>query len=293
MPAPALILVLLSGVAHVGWNFLMTRADDHEAFVWWMQVVMAVLFAPLALLLFVAEPVSPQGWLFVFGTSLIHTFYFLFLARGYASGELSQVYPIARGTGPALVPILGVLLLGESVSMPAIAGIAAIVAGVFFVYWTGRMARLISHPLQFLSEPGARYAVATGLCIAAYSIWDTLAVQATLISPFLYMHLMSLGVAVMLAPYILRRHGLSALRSAWRAGARAIIAAAALTFLAYGLVLTALQLAQVSYVWPAREFGIVIAVLLGSLVLKEPSGLGRLLGSCLIILGIGAIAIAP
>lgn len=293
MPAAALILVLLSGVAHVGWNFLMTRAGDHEAFVWWMQVVMAVLFAPLALVLFVAEPVSPEGWLFVFGTSLIHAFYFLFLARGYASGELSQVYPIARGTGPALVPILGVLLLGERVSTPAVAGIAAIVAGVFFVYWTGRMAQLFSRPLQFLSEPGIRYAIATGLCIAAYSVWDTFAVQVLRVAPFLYMHLMSLGTAVLLAPYIIRRRGLPSLRSAWRAAARPIMAAGVLTFLAYGLVLSALQLAQVSYVWPAREIGIVIAVLLGSLVLKEPSGPGRLLGSCLIVLGIGAIAIAP
>ncbi len=288
MSTPALILVLLSGVAHVGWNYLMTRTRDHEAFVWWMQVAMAALFAPLALLLFLSEPISPQGWLFVFGTSLIHTFYFLFLARGYASGELSQVYPIARGTGPALVPVLGVLLLGETVSPPAVAGIAAIVAGVLFVYWTGRMASILTDPLRFLNESGTRYAIATGICIAGYSIWDKLGVGH--VTPFLYMHLMSLGVALMLAPYIVRRHGIPALGDAWRAGRRAIITAAVLTFLAYGLVLSALQLAQVSYVWPAREIGIVIAVLLGSLVLKEPFGRGRLLGSLLIVLGIGAIA---
>ena len=291
MSTPALIMVLLSGVAHVGWNYLMTRAGNHEAFVWWMQVAMAVLFAPLALLLFLTDPISPQGWLFVFGTSLIHTFYFLFLARGYAGGELSQVYPIARGTGPALVPILGVLLLGESVSPPAVAGIVAIVAGVFFVYWTGRMAKLLTEPLRFLQEPGARYAIATGICIAAYSIWDKVGVG--FVAPFLYMHLMSLGVAVMLSPYIVRRHGIPALRAAARTGARAILTAAALTFLAYGLVLSALQLAQVSYVWPAREIGIVLAVLLGSLVLREPFGRGRLLGSCLIVLGIGVIALFP
>ncbi len=183
------------------------------------------------------------------------------------------------------------LLLGERVTTPAVAGIAAIVAGVLFVYWTGRMAQLFSRPLQFLNEPGTRYAIATGLCIAAYSIWDKVAVG--FVAPFLYMHLMSLGTAILLAPYIIRSRGLPTLRSAWRAAARPIIAAAVLTFLAYGLVLSALQLAQVSYVWPAREIGIVIAVLLGSLVLKEPSGRGRLLGSCLIVLGIGAIAVAP
>ena len=291
MSTPALIMVLLSGVAHVGWNYLMTRAGDQEAFVWWMQVAMAVLFAPLALLIFLSEPISPLGWLFVFGTTLIHTFYFLFLARGYASGDLSQVYPIARGTGPALVPILGVLLLGEKVSLPAVAGVAAIVAGVVLVYWAGRMASILTDPLQFLSEPGVRYAIATGICISGYSIWDKLGVEH--VAPFLYMHLMSLGVAIMLAPYIVRRRGIPALWSAWRANPRAIAAAAVLTFLAYGLVLSALQLAQVSYVWPAREIGIVIAVVLGSLVLKEPSGRGRLLGSCLIVLGIGTIAVFP
>jgi uncharacterized membrane protein len=67
----------------------------------------------------------------------------------------------------------------------------------------------------------------------------------------------------------------------------------ALTFLAYGLVLSALEFSRVSYVWPVREIGIVVAVLLGSLVLKEPFGRGRVLGSCFIVLGVVAIALAP
>ena len=288
---PALIMVLLSGVAHVGWNFLMTRTGDHEAFVWWMQVVMAVLFAPLAFVILLAQPPSPTGWLFVLGTSLIHAVYFICLARGYAKGELSQVYPIARGTGPALVPILGVLLLGESVSPPAVAGIMAIVAGVFVVYWSGRMAQMLTRPWRIFREPGGLYAVATGLCIAAYSIWDKVGVGH--VAPLLYMHLMALGTGILLAPYIFYQQGTGALISAWRTDLRAIVVAAVLTFLAYGLVLSALQLAQVSYVWPAREVGIVLAVLLGAFVLGEPFGRGRLLGSSLIVGGIALIAISP
>lgn len=291
MSTPALIMVLLSGVAHVGWNYLMTRASDQEAFVWWMQVTMAVLFAPLAFVIGLTDPPSPTGWVFVFGTGLIHAFYFTFLARGYASGELSQVYPIARGTGPALVPILGVLLLGERVTPPAVAGIIAIVAGVFVVYWSGRMAQMLTRPWRIFGEPGGRYAVATGLCIAAYSIWDKVGVGH--VAPLLYMYLMSLATAALLVPYILQQRGAGALISVQRADVRAIIVAAVLTFAAYGLVLSALESAQVSYVWPVREVGIVIAVLLGSFVLGEPFGRGRLLGSCLIVGGIFLIAISP
>ncbi len=291
MSTPVLIMVLLSGVAHVGWNFLMTRTDDHEAFVWWLQIAMTVIFAPLALLILLTDPPVGRGWLFVAGTGLVHAFYFVFLARGYASGDLSQVYPIARGTGPALVPILGVLLLGERVSAPAVVGIIAILAGIFIVYWSGRMTQMLAHPLLILREPGTRYAIATGLCITVYSIWDKVGV--TYVAPFLYMHLMALVTGILLIPYMVRRRGVAALAAAWRANTRAIIVAAVLTFLAYGLVLSALALAQVSYVWPAREIGIVIAVLLGSLVLKEPFGRGRLLGASLVVLGVAAIALAP
>ncbi len=73
----------------------------------------------------------------------------------------------------------------------------------------------------------------------------------------------------------------------------AITVAALLTFFAYGLVLTAFTLSRVSYVAPAREIGIVIGVLMGVFILKEPFGGGRLLGSSFIVLGLGLIAFSP
>ncbi len=291
MPAAALILVLLSAVAHAGWNFLLKRALDHEAFVWWIQVAMTVLFLPLAVIIFVLEPLGSRAWLFVVGTGILHSFYFVFLGRAYARGDLSQIYPIARGTGPALVPILGILILGEQVSVPAIAGIVTVLVGIFIVYWSGRLALILRHPLTILREPGNLYAVATGLFIAAYSIWDKVGVGY--VAPFLYMYLMALSTGIILTPYVLGRRGLAALRDEWRANAWTIVAVGALTFFAYGLVLSALTVSRVSYVGPSREIGIVMAVLLGSLVLKEPFGRGRILGSCFIVAGVAAIALAP
>ncbi len=291
MTTAALAMVLLSALAHVGWNFLMKRARDHEAFVWWIQAAMTVLFLPLAVYLALVEPVPSQGWVFVIGTSILHAFYFVLLGRGYASGDFSQVYPLARGTGVALVPILGVLLLGEAVSPQAAGGVIAIFAGMFVVYWSGRISLMFSQPLVIMREPGTLYALATGLFIAGYSIWDKVGVS--FVAPFLYMYLMALGTGAILTPYTLKFRGLAAVRNEWRANRWTIVAVGVLTFLAYGLVLSALEISQVSYVWPVREIGIVVAVLLGSLILKEPFGRGRVLGSCCIVIGVIAIALAP
>ena len=86
---------------------------------------------------------------------------------------------------------------------------------------------------------------------------------------------------------------MGALIDEWRLNYRAIVIVSVLTFIAYGLVLSALTLSKLSYVWPAREMGIVIAVLLGSLVLKEPFGRPRLLGSLLVVFGVALVALAP
>ena len=104
---------------------------------------------------------------------------------------------------------------------------------------------------------------------------------------------MSLGTAIGLAPYLIMRHGVGALRLELKLNYAGIIGVAFLSFLAYSLVLTAFTLSQVSYVAPSREVGIVFGVLLGTFVLKEPFGKGRILGGFLIALGPFIITLAP
>ena len=284
-------MVLLSAVAHAGWNFLLKRGLDQEVFVWWIQASMTVMFLPLAVVIAIVDPIEGLGWVYVVGTSFLHACYFAFLGRGYAHGDLSQVYPIARGTGPALVPILGVLLLGEAVSAQAVTGIVAVIAGIFVVYWSGHLVMMFRHPLMLLRERPTRYALATGLFIASYTVWDKVGVGH--VSPLLYMYLMALGSGIVLTPYVLATRGIAVVRREWSVNAWTIVIVGGLTFLAYGLVLSALEVSKVSYIAPSREIGIVVAVLLGSVVLNEPFGRDRILGSCLIVLGVGAIALAP
>lgn len=291
MTGLALIFVVLSAFSHVSWNLLLKRSANREVFSWWMLASSIVILLPLGIVLVLVYPITLLGWSFVLGTVGFHVLYYLLLAKGYSGADLSVVYPIARGMGPALVPVLGVLILKETISPMAIAGILMVIAGIYAVYWWGRVAHIFRDPFQFLKERGVRFAVLTGLTIGGYSIWDKVGVSH--VNPFLYMYLLNVGTVLILAPYMVKFHGRTAINSEWKTGAVSIVAAGLLDFLAYGLILTALTFSRVSYVAPAREVGIVVAVFVGTLVLKESFGIGRLLGSGMIVAGLALIALAP
>ena len=291
MTGLALALILVSAVAHASWNFLVKRGTNQEVFLWSAQATIAVLLLPLGLVLAWQSTFESVGWWFVLATIILHIVYFIFLGRGYSAGDLSIVYPVSRGIGPIIVPFLGVLILGEDITLPAILGIIFVVIGIYTVYWWGQISRIVKEPLSFVREPGTRYAILTGLVIASYSVVDKVGVSH--VTPFLYMYLMSVGVTVGWAPYIFRSYGTAQVRMEWQLNRTSIFAVALLLFLAYGLVLSALQFSQISYIWPSREVGIVVGVTLGALVLKEPFGQGRILGSLLIVVGLAFLVLAP
>ena len=291
MTTLALILVLVSAILHATWNLLAKRAINKEVFLWWVLVSSSVLLMPLFVFLIWNYPILYPGWWFILGTVVLHVFYFAFLGRSYTHADLSLVYPIARGTGPALVPIIGALLLKEVIAPLAIIGIISVVLGIFAVYWWGSFREVLRDPLKIFREPGARYALLTGLIIAIYSIWDKVGV--TYVNPFLYMYFLVLGSALVLTPYIWRYHGIKVVRIEIKRHIRSIIISGLLMFLAYGLILLALQFSRVSYISPTREVGIVIGVVFGTLLLREPFSKGRAIGSCLIVSGLVLVALAP
>lgn len=269
----------------------MKRALNPPAFSSWLLLSSGVILAPLGAILLWLDFPDSTGWWFLLGTVLLHVLYFGFLAKSYSSVDLSLAYPIARGTGPALVPVAGVLILHEEVHPLAVSGIVAVVSGIFVVYWGGRLRELASSPLSLITTSGTRYALITGLTITAYAIWDKQGVQH--VNPFLYMYLMLLGSALFLVPHAVWTLGVPTLQEEWRRNAPWIVIAGMLTFLAYGLVLTALTFSRVSYVAPAREVGIVLAVILGALLLRESFGRNRLVGALFIVLGLTLIAVSP
>ena len=213
-------------------------------------------------------------------SALLEAAYYWSLAQAYRYGDLSQVYPIARGTAPLVVPLLAVVFLGEHPSPLAIAGIVVIVAGVVLLLAPGK-------PMRAMRGRGTLYALLTGVIIAAYSTLDKRGVA--LVPAPLYAYLLFVGLTVALLPAILPRR--AAVLGQWRTHRGAIVTVGILTPLAYGLVLLALTIAPVSSVAAAREVSVVIAAVLGVVVLREPYGRRRLFGSAWIAVGLGLLVL--
>ena len=284
MTAFALSLVLASSVLHASWNLLAKRAGGAAAFVWLVAVASATLYAPaVAALLVLWRPAmgGPQVLLMA-GSGALHVGYFVALQRGYRAADFSVVYPLARGTGPALSLVGAVLLLGERPSPPAVAGGLLVVAGVILI-GTGGLggARLTA---------GVRYGLLTGALIAAYTLWDKIAVSGPArVPPLLEDYSSSVARVVLLAPLAWRRRG--EVRGVWKAHRAQVLGVAVLSPLAFILVLTALVNAPVSSVAPAREVSILLGVALGTRVLGERHLRRRLLASGLMLAGIVAIGL--
>jgi drug/metabolite transporter (DMT)-like permease len=214
------------------------------------------------------------------------------LTRSYTIGDLSSAYPVSRGMGPALVPILAVIFLGEHISTEAVAGIALVVAGIYTIHIDQRFLRDFSHPIRALTAPATRVAFATGLMIACYTIWDKSGLDHNLhpvtLSAF------SLGAyCLILTPAVGAMAGGEVVKDEWRTQWRNIIAAGLLAPTGYLLVLIALETTRVSYIAPTREVGIVLGAALGVLMLGEGYGLSRIWGSLLVVAGVITIAVAP
>ena len=292
MTGAAVLLVVISAFAHASWNLLARRASTPEVFTWWMAFASAAIMLPVAAVLLTLDPPPAVGWAFIGGTIGLHIFYFFTLGRAYRYGDLSLVYPIARGLGLMLIPVLGVLVLGETVSWVAGAGIALIFAGIVAVgasSGNGKGGRVT--PLSLLRDRGVVFALMTGALIGVYSALDKEGVQH--VTPVLYMFFLSAGGSAGMLALISRSYERAQFRLEFRKHWRAIVTGGLLQFAAYALVLSALRLSPVSYVGPFRELAIGIGVLLGAVVLNERVTRWRAAGAGLVVAGAVVIALAP
>jgi drug/metabolite transporter (DMT)-like permease len=285
----ALTLVLTSAFLHAAWNFLSKRVSARvgasgPAFVWLFSSLNTVIYLPfvIGLILTQRPQIQPVGMLFMAGSALLQLVYFLLLQRGYQTGDLSIVYPLARGSGPALSTIAAILLLGERPSAPALIGAGLVIGGVFMLTG-GRQLLRCQHVSQAVI-----FGLLTGTIIASYTLWDKYAVSALLIPPLLLDYATAVGRTIFLAPAAYYRR--ERVRFYWSNYRSEALGIAILSPLAYILVLTALQIAPVSYVAPVREISVLIAVLMGVFLLKEGELRRRLSAAAVIVVGVVAIA---
>jgi drug/metabolite transporter (DMT)-like permease len=285
----ALALVLSAAMIHATWNLLTKSSTDKLLFIWWTGIVGSVLLLPFVALLSPALVWDAGVLGRVALGAVLRATYFVALGAAYSRGDLSLVYPLARGIAPVIVPAAAVVLLGERVTATATAGIALVTAGVY-VMNVPRLTRAgLVAPLTALRTPAAGFAALTGLLTASYSVVDKWTIDSGVPAAW-YAYLTIPVAALLLTPWAWSHPRRPA---EWRAHHGAIIAVSVLMTASYLLVLFALGTSPVSHVAPAREVAIVFGAVLGALVLREPHGRQRVVGAILIVLGVALLAHAP
>lgn len=285
MTATALVLVMCAAVLHAAWNALSKRGRDPIAFLWLSSMVAAPVLLPFGLHELSVSGLPARAVPFVVGTVVLHAVYFYALGRAYATGAYSVVYPIARGLGVALVPLLAWTLLDERVSPLGVAGIALVIVGVVVLHRVGGRPVVVS--TSALGSASA-WAVITGVTIASYSVLDKVGV--TRLHPVPYMFFMEAGCVVAFAPFMARR--LASARAEWTANRWTIMATGVMSAGGYTLVLFAFQLSKAGYVVASRELSIVLSALIGSLLLGEGRLSPRLAAASIVLAGVACVALA-
>jgi drug/metabolite transporter (DMT)-like permease len=285
MTTLALLIVLVSAFLHAFWNLLVKRARGGLPFLWLIFVSMVLVFAPVAAFILITQrPVI--GWaelVAMAGNGVLQLTYFYLLNQGYRFGDLSLVYPLARGSGPLLVAAVAITTLGERPTPLALAGAILIALGVL----------LLSANFKELRASGAYkgviYALLTGASIATYTLWDRHAVRDLQLNPFLYLWVGAIVQMLIVTPFALRHQQQvgEVARTHWRPAA----AVGVISILAYGLILFALTFSPVSYIAPAREISVLIGSMMGSRLLAENQSPRRLVAAGMMVAGMIGLAL--
>jgi drug/metabolite transporter (DMT)-like permease len=292
MSAFALSLVLAAAILHAGWNVVAKKAGGDSRFVLMVAVFIVVVWAPVGL--WVGWDAVPRWgfseWALIVASGLMHLAYFNVLLRGYAASDLTVVYPVARGTGPLAASVGALLLLGESLTWLSGLGVAAITAGVFLIAGgPGLWAKAHDPAQRRRVQAGIAWGVATGLLISGYTLIDGYAVKVWLISPVLIDYFGNFARIPFMLPAALRDRPrfMEAVRTQWKHA----LLIAAVSPLAYVLVLYAVQIAPLSHVAPAREVSMLFAALFGGRLLGEGDRGLRLAGAACMALGVTGLAL--
>lgn len=293
MSPTALLLVLGAAFAHAGWNVIAHRSSGTGLpFLWWGSIASVAVWG-------VAVPltggIGPGGWAGLAAgagvSAVLHVGYMLLLQRGYAVGDLSTVYATARGTGPLLTVLIAIVVLGERPAPLALVGVLVVLLGIVAIGWIGRPgsaartgAMTGAVPARRRIDPALAYGLATGVAIAAYTIWDAHALRAYELSPVAFMvGCTALEIPIFTVAVWRRRREL---RPTLRAQRWRLLAFGVLSPLSYILVLEAVTIAPVALVAPVREVSVVLVSLVGAFVFREQRPVARVAASVVVVGGV-------
>ena len=283
MPALAFSLIVISAVMHALWNLLVKRSRHKTAFIWWMFVASGTLFT-------LSLPLAPEPFVWPENETLLmitvgavcFVLYHLFNGRAYRGGDLSIVYPLSQ-TSMIWVPLWGITLLGERLSVTGVCGILLVLFGVYSIQVQRLSLAEMVRPFRDLKNPTVQAALAAGFIYSIGSIAEKTGVRNY--SPFYFTFLLVLVMLLLMTfnlgrPKYRRQIG-EELREQWRLilVSGPVMMASFLTF-RYGL-----NLSPVSYAVPVRQVSIMVGVLIGIVFLGESFGRIRLFSALFILLG--------
>ena len=287
MPLFALFLVLIAAVLHAVWNLLAKDARDSSAFMWWGVATGATWYGVWVFTQLQAS-LPREIWLVFMASLAAEIAYVGLITRGYATGDLSQVYPIARGTPPLLIAMLSALFLGERLPALGYVGIALVVVGVYLASLPSFAD--VFKPLRALSHRPAQWALLAALCVGTYSILDKIAIAST--TPLVYNAWVYAGIAAGYAPVVWSRANRVSTVREFKTNWRRIVIGSVATIGSYLLALTGMEMTAASYVGAVRATSVVIGAVFGWLLLKESLGPLRVLAAATMVIGLVLLTIA-
>ncbi|MDF1591609.1 MAG: EamA family transporter [Desulfobacterales bacterium] len=271
------MLVLLAAFLHAGWNAIVKTASDRLLVI--SSVALGQCLAGVLALPFVPVP-DPASWAAIGVSALFHYAYYVFLINAYRFGDLSQVYPLARGVAPVLVAVGAAIFGGEMLALPAVAGVVMASTGIASIAFFQKSSLKGNWAALF-------FAGGTGVIIAGYTVADGIGVRLSG-NPFGYIAWLFLFEFPVLVFVFYRRRGrlLSLLKREWLP----YVGTGISSVLAYSLVIFAVAFAPMAAVSALRESSVIIAAMIGTLILGERPWRLRVAAAVMVAGGVTLIA---
>ena len=267
--------VLLAAAFHASWNALIKiRLDPFLAI-----VLIAALAGIVSLPLLFFVPIPPlAAWPWLIASVITHVGYYIGLAGAYRSGDMGQVYPIARGTAPLMTAAGGALLVGENFSLIGWAGIVALTSGVFLLSLRG------GGDLAHLNRRAVGYALFTAVTICCYSLVDGIGarIAGNAHSYALWLFVIDGAFITLIALVSRGPAALPAMAKFWKSG----LAGGVLSLTAYWIAIWAMTVAPIAMVAALRETSVLFGAAIAVVFLKEPLRMPRIFAAVVIVCGI-------
>ena len=297
MSSLAIILVLLSASIHVGWN-LVTKSSASPLVFSLLKGSILMLLAVIILPVIPLHSIPTDVWAYVAFSGVIHAVYILALSTAYETGDMSYVYPIAR-SAPAFVPIAAFLTLGETISLRGCLGIAIVVTCVLLIQLRVGAGSELKRLWVSLKQRDSRWAFTTLGSVVAYTLVDKAGmvtirgvteITRGMHAPIYFM-LETVVCYLLFWVYMACFHKLSIV-PIWKLEWPRAVAAAIGTMASYSLILHVMQTEIVSYIVTLRQSSVLMAIVIGSIALKEPYGRHRFISAIGMLIGFYLVATA-